>query len=112
MTEVPSTPIVETEKPVEEKTEKPVEEKTEETKEVENKEENLEEVKNVESEDKVVEKVETKEEDKNFALVSANDDTKAPKTGDAGILSSLGLGSLAASGLAFIELKKRNKKNK
>ena len=112
VTEVPSTPIVETEKPVEEKTEKPVEEKTEETKEVENKEENLEEVKNVESEDKVVEKVETKEEDKNFALVSANDDTKAPKTGDAGILSSLGLGSLAASGLAFIELKKRNKKNK
>ena len=113
VTEVPSTSIVENEKSVEEKIEK-----TEETKEVENKEEKVEEVKEaeevktVESEDEVVKKVETKEEDKNIAPVSTKDDTKAPKTGDAGILSSLGLGSLAASGLAFIELKKRNKKNK
>ncbi len=104
VTEVPSTPVVETEKTVEEKTEK--------TKEVENKEENVEEVKAVESEDEVVEKVEAREEDKNLAQISTKDDTKAPKTGDAGILSSIGLGSLAASGLAFIELKKRNKKNK
>ena len=110
VTEVPSTPVVETEKPVEEK--------TEETKEVENKEENVEEVKEVEEvkpvegEDEVVEKVETNEVDKNLAPVSTNDDTKAPKTGDAGILSSAGLASLAASGLAYLELKKRNKKNK
>ena len=104
VTEVPSTPVVETEKTVEEKTEK--------TKEVENKEENVEEVKAVESVDEVVEKVEAREEDKNLAQISTKDDTKAPKTGDAGILSSIGLGSLAASGLAFIELKKRNKKNK
>ena len=110
VTEVPSTPVV--------KTEKPVEEKTEETKEVENKEENVEEVKEseevkaVESEDEVVEEVEANEVDKNLAPVSTNDDTKAPKTGDAGILSSAGLASLAASGLAYLELKKRNKKNK
>ena len=110
VTELPSTPVVETEKPVEEK--------TEETKEVENKEENVEEVKEVEEvkpvegEDEVVEKVETNEVDKNLAPVSTNDDTKAPKTGDAGILSSAGLASLAASGLAYLELKKRNKKNK
>lgn len=110
VTEVPSTPVVETEKPVEEK--------TEETKEVEIKEENVEEVKEseevkaVESEDEVVEKVEANEVDKNLAPVSTNDDTKAPKTGDAGILSSAGLASLAASGLAYLELKKRNKKNK
>lgn len=52
------------------------------------------------------------EVDKNLAPVSTNDDTKAPKTGDAGILSSAGLASLAASGLAYLELKKRNKKNK
>ena len=110
VTEVPSTPVVETEKTVEEK--------TEETKEVENKEEKVEEVKEVEevkpveSEDKLVEKVETNEVDKNLAPVSTNDDTKAPKTGDAGILSSAGLASLAASGLAYLELKKRNKKNK
>ena len=97
MTEVPSTPVVETEKPLEE---------------VENKEENVKEVKAVESEDEVVEKIESREEDKNLSSVSAKDDTKAPKTGDAGILYSIGLGSLAASGLAFIELKKRNKKNK
>ena len=97
VTEVPSTPVVETEKPLEE---------------VENKEENVKEVKAVESEDEVVEKIESREEDKNLSSVSAKDDTKAPKTGDAGILYSIGLGSLAASGLAFIELKKRNKKNK
>lgn len=109
VTEVPSTRVVETEKPVEEK--------TEETKEVENKEEKVEEVKEVEevkdleSEDEIVEST-AKEEDKNLAPVSTNDDTKAPKTGDAGILSSAGLASLAASGLAYLELKKRNKKNK
>ncbi|WP_019139148.1 SdrD B-like domain-containing protein [Peptoniphilus timonensis] len=110
VTEVPSTPVVETEKTLEEK--------TEETTEVENKEEKVEEVKEVEEvkpvegEDEVVEKVETNEVDKNLAPVSTNDDTKAPKTGDAGILSSAGLASLAASGLAYLELKKRNKKNK
>ena len=110
VTEVPSTPVVETEKPVEEK--------TEETTKVENKEENVEEVKEseevkaVESEDEVVEEVEANEVDKNLAPVSTNDDTKAPKTGDAGILSSAGLASLAASGLAYLEIKKRNKKNK
>ncbi|WP_062551721.1 SdrD B-like domain-containing protein [Peptoniphilus phoceensis] len=103
VTELPSTPVVETEKPVEEK--------TEETKEVENKEENVEEVKDLESEDEIVEST-AKEKDKNLAPVSTNDDTKAPKTGDAGILSSAGLASLAASGLAYLELKKRNKKNK
>lgn len=109
VTEVPSTPVVETEKPVEEK--------TEETKEVESKEEKVEEVKEVEevkdleSEDELVESP-AKEKDKNLAPVSTNDDTKAPKTGDAGILSSAGLASLAASGLAYLELKKRNKKNK
>ena len=43
---------------------------------------------------------------------TTRDDKKAPKTSDAGILSSVGLASLSASGLAYLELKKRNKKNK
>ena len=110
VTEVPSTPVVETEKSVEEKTEK-----TEETKEVENKEEKAEEVKEAEEvktvEDDNLEKPQAPENHDKLAPRAPEKD-KAPKTGDAGILSSLGLGSLAASGLAFIELKKRNKKNK
>lgn len=107
VTEVPSTPIVETEKPVEEK--------TEETKEVENKEEKVE-VKEIEKEEapELVSKefVKDKGLEAQKKSYEAKDDNKAPKTSDAGILSSLGLGSLAASGLAFLELRKRNKKNK
>ena len=111
VTEVPSTPVVETEKSVEEKTEK-----SEETKEVENKEEKAEKVEEVKEEAKTVEddnleKPQVPENNDKLAPRAPEKD-KAPKTGDAGILSSLGLGSLAASGLAFIELKKRNKKNK
>ena len=111
VTEVPSTPVVETEKSVEEKTEK-----SEETKEVENKEEKAEKVEEIKEEAKTVEddnleKPQAPESHDKLAPRAPEKD-KAPKTGDAGILSSLGLGSLAASGLAFIELKKRNKKNK
>ena len=111
VTEVPSTPVVETKKSVEEKTEK-----SEETKEVENKEEKAEKVEEVKEEAKTVEddnleKPQVPENNDKLAPRAPEKD-KAPKTGDAGILSSLGLGSLAASGLAFIELKKRNKKNK
>ncbi|WP_165478639.1 LPXTG cell wall anchor domain-containing protein [Urinicoccus massiliensis] len=36
----------------------------------------------------------------------------APKTGDPGLLSSLGLASLAASGLAYLGMKKRKKMSK
>ena len=111
VTEVPSTPVVETEKSVEEKTEE-----TEETKEVENKEEKAEKVEEVKEEAKTVEddNLEKPQAPENYDKLAprAPEKDKAPKTGDAGILSSLGLGSLAASGLAFIELKKRNKKNK
>ena len=111
VTEVPSTPVVETEKSVEEKTEK-----TEETKEVENKEEKAEKVEEVKEEAKTVEddNLEKPQAPESYDKLAprAPEKDKAPKTGDAGILSSLGLGSLAASGLAFIELKKRNKKNK
>ena len=111
VTEVPSTPVVETEKSVEEKTEK-----SEETKEVENKEEKAEKVEEIKEEAKTVEddNLEKPQAPENHDKVAprAPEKDKAPKTGDAGILSSLGLGSLAASGLAFIELKKRNKKNK
>ena len=111
VTEVPSTPVVETEKPVEEETEK-----SEETKEVENKEEKAEKVEEIKEEAKTVEddNLEKPQAPENHDKVAprAAEKDKAPKTGDAGILSSLGLGSLAASGLAFIELKKRNKKNK
>ena len=111
VTEVPSTPVVETEKSVEEKTEK-----SEETKEVENKEEKAEKVEEVKEEAKTVEddNLEKPQAPESYDKLAprAPEKDKAPKTGDAGILSSLGLGSLAASGLAFIELKKRNKKNK
>ena len=111
VTEVPSTPVVETEKSVEEKTEK-----SEETKEVENKEEKAEKVEEIKEEAKTVEddNLEKPQAPENYDKLAprAPEKDKAPKTGDAGILSSLGLGSLAASGLAFIELKKRNKKNK
>ncbi|MDU3086852.1 MAG: SdrD B-like domain-containing protein [Peptoniphilus harei] len=111
VTEVPSTPVVETEKSVEEKTEK-----SEETKEVENKEEKAEKVEEIKEEAKTVEddNLEKPQAPENHDKVAprAPEKDKAPKTGDAGILSSLGLGSLAASGLAFIELRKRNKKNK
>ena len=111
VTEVPSTPVVETEKSVEEKTEK-----SEETKEVENKEEKAEKVEEIKEEAKTVEddNLEKPQAPENHDKLAprAPEKDKAPKTGDAGILSSLGLGSLAASGLAFIELKKRNKKNK
>ncbi|MBS6534740.1 LPXTG cell wall anchor domain-containing protein, partial [Peptoniphilus harei] len=108
VTEVPPTKVVEIEKPHEEE--------TEETKEVENKEEKAEKVEEVKEEAKTVEddNLEKPQAPENHDKLAprAPEKDKAPKTGDAGILSSLGLGSLAASGLAFIELKKRNKKNK
>ena len=107
MTEVPPTKVVEIEKTHEEK--------SEESKEVENKEEKVE-VKEIEKEEapELVSKefVKDKGLEKKKKSYEAKDDNKAPKTSDAGILSSIGLSSLAASGLAFLELRKRNKKNK
>ena len=107
VTEVPPTKVVEIEKTHEEK--------PEESKEVENKEEKVE-VKEIEKEEapELVSKefVKDKGLEAQKKSYKAKDDDKAPKTSDAGILSSLGLGSLAASGLAFLELRKRNKKNK
>lgn len=107
VTEVPPTKVVEIEKTPEEK--------SEESKEVENKEEKVE-VKEIEKEEatELVSKefVKDKGLEAQKKSYEKKDDNKAPKTSDAGILSSLGLGSLAASGLAFLELRKRNKKNK
>ena len=107
VTEVPPTKVVEIEKTHEEK--------PEESKEVENKEEKVE-VKEIEKEEapELVSKefVKDKGLEAQKKSYKVKDDNKAPKTSDAGILSSLGLGSLAASGLAFLELRKRNKKNK
>ena len=107
VTEVPPTKVVEIEKTPEEK--------SEESKEVENKEEKVE-VKEIEKEEapELVSKefVKDKGLEAQKKSYEAKDDNKAPKTSDAGILSSIGLSSLAASGLAFLELRKRNKKNK
>ena len=107
VTEVPPTKVVEIEKTHEEK--------PEESKEVENKEEKVE-VKEIEKEEapELVSKefVKDKGLEAQKKSYKAKDDNKAPKTSDAGILSSIGLSSLAASGLAFLELRKRNKKNK
>lgn len=107
VTEVPPTKVVEIEKTPEEK--------PEESKEVENKEEKLE-VKEIEKEEapELVSKefVKDKGLEAQKKSYEAKDDNRAPKTSDAGILSSIGLSSLAASGLAFLELRKRNKKNK
>ena len=107
VTEVPPTKVVEIEKTPEEK--------PEESKEVENKEEKVE-VKEIEKEEapELVSKefVKDKGLEAQKKSYEAKDDNRAPKTSDAGILSSIGLSSLAASGLAFLELRKRNKKNK
>lgn len=107
VTEVPPTKVVEIEKTPEEK--------SEESKGVENKEEKVE-VKEIEKEEapELVSKefVKDKGLEAQKKSYEAKDDNKAPKTSDAGILSSIGLSSLAASGLAFLELRKRNKKNK
>ena len=107
VTEVPPTKVVEIEKTPEEK--------SEESKEVENKEEKVE-VKEIEKEEapELVSKefVKDKGLEAQKKSYEAKDDNKAPKTSDAGILSSIGLSSLAASGLAFLGLRKRNKKNK